>query len=358
MRTHPIYTITYNTQRTYRIQNVPSFGHELDDKKANARKKYYDYLEEISQYKKYMDEENKKFTSKNQEYDNEILSFQTKNNKLIRCISEKEQKIETLKHSVESKKKQNLIELNDINSNGRTIQIKNEQYNKKFEDLKNFKMEKQQENAEEIIRVQQQFQLEYQNIANGIKAQLITSLINPILTRYGDNSRPILNIFIEDILSESKSNQQKDLYNQILMWVTKQTDSNYIEFDINEYNKDNKEKFMIDLKTILFAANQLKETEGQYSLILLSNFQNITQLLNHNEKQELEEILENCSEQYGASFLLISKGINAINNIALPKTGLKLNRFFIKDLKFGIKSFEEVLSEKALVGKNLKELIK
>ena len=342
--------------KVYSIQTSLAFGHELDDQWAEAKRKWNNAYNRAAYYIKYVENENADFKIKDNNLDTKIQQAKNEEHKSLNVIKEKQFVIEDLKNRIEDKQQKADKILEEINLNSQQIQEANNKHNLSLESFILLKNETTNNHVAKLTEVQFNHQNEYANIANGIKAQLIKKLINPINTRFDDNSQTVAsNVFISDVLPDNHADTES-LYEKILFWVVNLTNSNYGIVDASDYKDKPFDMFLQNLKTILFASNKLHELDGGYSITLISNLQSIMERFSPKEDNIFVEIVQKSSELFHNSFIIIAKQNEKMEKLFSSK--LKLDKFFINDSRFGIKSFIPMIENKKTLGKNLQQFLK
>lgn len=342
--------------KIHSISKSLTFGHELDDKLSEARRKWNNAYEKAADYRKRVENEKTDFQHKDKDLDTKIEQAKDKEQKGLISIEEKQALIKNLETGIENKQHIANNILDEINFNSQQIQEANNKHNLSLESFISLKNETINNHTARLAEANSNYQNEYNNIINGIKAKLIKILINPVNTRFEDNPSAITStVFISDVLQENNIDTQS-CYEKILSWVVNMTDSNYGVIDSKDYQDKPLDTFFHNLKTILFVSNKLHESNGSYSITLISNLQNIIDKFSPKEDNVFSEITNKSSELFHNSFIIIAKQSEKLEK--LLSKGLKLDNFFVNDSKFGIKSLTHMIENNKTAGINLQQFLK
>ena len=333
-----------------------AFGHYLDDEKSMLQRRISLLDSLTNQFNKEKDNERSRYQQK----DNNLRSkigvvngdlrsarfkadlLRTKLNNVKKDISEERSIVLQLERKIDENNT-TITNLQEKQKNKRTSNISRGQYlSNKLSNRLSAKKE----------QLQNAYLLEYSNAIDGIKNNFIKDVINPVIDSFKEEKEPIpSSVFIHNEIEDDKEKRSVELI--FLEWVARLTDSNFAGVDLKK-TQDLDSLFKL-IKEIMYLSAKEYESTGQHSFTMITNAEDLNL---DNAKEEninaFKKLLKDSAELYHNTIIIVSKNMIDKTKISLEigKQYL-IDKVFVENEKFGLRSILKNISERQLVGRNL-----
>lgn len=333
-------------------RDVVSFGHYLDDEKAEQEdslrklKESIDSIEDdIAEEKKDHRREVSSLNKKNRDLQEEVKATSNEISNLRDKLKEKDAKIYEVKNNAQSLEE-------DIKSGKGTVkqlQALRKEILKGISDDAELAIKTREEIlGQQVEQTQKVYTQEMENAVVSVKNKLIQNVINPTIQEAeGDKIR-----VPSSILLESDSN---DVAKNVFDWFTKKAGSNYEILDAQEFQNKS------GLTSILNHISQRAKKDFDSSLVrtftLIENFESF--ISSQDEKNDsafksFKEFLSKSSEFYNNTIVAVIKPGSKLNVDNEPNFNfkLKLDNNFLQDKRLGYDAMLNELKTLKALGKN------